>query len=214
MQFTKRQLKQPELTDPADIRDINDNSDTLEEHLNAITGYDYGKTVVLGTDTIEAGKIHLNKIPADPDFGKYFLITSGTTWNNSVKEIFNINSTLPKGAGLSTEYDTAKKIENKIENFDQEETVVNTYGTWEFKKQGKKWSISFEQDYSNIAAADQTQVINIPAWFTPSIRVTTNLADGIGINAGSGICYIAPDGKIFHTQTPKYFMGFSHVILK
>lgn len=134
MEFTKRDFKKPELTDPADIRDLNENSDSLEDHLNAITGYDYGKTIVLGTDAVEINKIHLNKIPSDPDFGKYFLILTGSTWDTSTKEEYDmktnpsLNSKLDKGA-VSPEYDTAKKIEDIIKNSLEMKVLYTNPGT-------------------------------------------------------------------------------------
>ena len=80
----------PELTDPADIRELNKTLDLQEINMDSMNGYAFAKDILLASDSVEIGKIHINKIPADPDFGKQFSVTAGTLWSNATTELVSI----------------------------------------------------------------------------------------------------------------------------
>lgn len=114
----------PELTDPADIRELNKTLDLQEINLDSMNGYEFAKDILTAGDSVEIGKIHLNKIPADPDFGKQFLVTTGTLWSNSTKIEENIKNKLDKGPGLLA--NNARELEEQVEKFYLEKEISTT----------------------------------------------------------------------------------------
>ena len=171
----------PELTDPADIRELNKTLDLQEINMDSMNGYAFAKDILLSTDSVEIGKIHLNKIPADPDFGKQFLVTAGTLWSNATTQEENIGIKLDKGP-VSTDYDTAKKIEDKIESLLIEDTELHTYRdvTYTFTKKGKMVTLVTTSSIAD-AAYQASNVFNVSAPFRP----LASLTDTVGANAAT-----------------------------